>query len=510
MKEGGIVVLNFGSQYVQLIARRVRELNVYSEILPWDTPLEEIIKRKPKGIIFSGGPASVYAKDAPLPPEGIYELGIPILGICYGLQVMAHQLGGKVAPADKHEYGRATLRVLKEDKLFKGLPREFQVWMSHADKVTELPPGFEVLAVSDNAPYAVIADQRRGFYGVQFHPEVTHSQYGTQIIANFVFEIAKAQKNWFMENFVEEQIEKIRQQVGDKKVIAALSGGVDSTVAAVLTYKAIGDNLIPIFIDHGLLREGEREEVERNLKGLGLPLRVVDASEIFLSRLEGVEDPEEKRKIIGHTFIEVFEREARKYEGVEFLLQGTLYPDVIESAGVKGAAKIKSHHNVGGLPERMNLKLLEPLRELFKDEVRKLGRLLGIPRELLGRHPFPGPGLAIRILGPVTREDLNLLRKADRIFIEELKKWGLYDKVWQAFAVLLPVKTVGVMGDVRTYERVVALRAVDSADGMTADWSKLPYEFLDHVMRRIINEVRGINRVVYDITSKPPGTIEWE
>jgi len=510
MKEGGIVVLNFGSQYVQLIARRVRELNVYSEILPWDTPLEEIIKRKPKGIIFSGGPASVYAKDAPLPPEGIYELGIPILGICYGLQVMAHQLGGKVAPADKHEYGRATLRVLKEDKLFKGLPKEFQVWMSHADKVTELPPGFEVLAVSDNAPYAVIADQRRGFYGVQFHPEVTHSQYGTQIIANFVFEIAKAQKNWFMENFVEEQIEKIRQRVGDKKVIAALSGGVDSTVAAVLTYKAIGDNLIPIFIDHGLLREGEREEVERNLKGLGLPLRVVDASEIFLSRLEGVEDPEEKRKIIGHTFIEVFEREARKYEGVEFLLQGTLYPDVIESAGVKGAAKIKSHHNVGGLPERMNLKLLEPLRELFKDEVRKLGRLLGIPRELLGRHPFPGPGLAIRILGPVTREDLNLLRKADRIFIEELKRWGLYDKVWQAFAVLLPVKTVGVMGDVRTYERVVALRAVDSADGMTADWSKLPYEFLDHVMRRIINEVRGINRVVYDITSKPPGTIEWE
>jgi len=510
MKEGGIVVINFGSQYVQLIARRVRELNVYSEILPWDTPLEEIIKRKPKGIIFSGGPASVYSKDAPLPPEGIYDLGIPILGICYGLQVLAHQLGGKVAPADKHEYGRATLTVLKENKLFKGLPKEFQVWMSHADKVTELPQGFEVLAVSDNAPFAVIANPEREFYGVQFHPEVTHTQYGRQIIANFVFEIAKANRNWFMENFVEEQIKKIREQVGDKKVIAAISGGVDSTVSAVLTYKAIGDNLIPIFIDHGLLREGERREVERNLKSLGLPLRVVDAGEIFLSRLEGVEDPEEKRKIIGHTFIEVFEREAKKYEGVKFLLQGTLYPDVIESAGVKGAAKIKSHHNVGGLPEMMNLKLLEPLRELFKDEVRKLGKILGIPEEVLGRHPFPGPGLAIRILGPLTREDLNLLRKADKIFIEELKKWGLYDKVWQAFAVLLPVKTVGVMGDVRTYERVVALRAVDSSDGMTADWSKLPYQFLDHVMRRIINEVRGINRVVCDITSKPPGTIEWE
>jgi len=510
MKKGGIVVINFGSQYVQLIARRVRELNVYSEILPWDTPIEEILKREPKGVIFSGGPASVYAKDAPLPSEEIYKTGLPILGICYGLQVLAHQLGGKVAPADKHEYGRATLKVLKEDKIFKGLPKEFQVWMSHADKVVELPEGFETLAVSDNAPHAAVADLNRNYYGVQFHPEVTHTQYGTDIIANFVFEVCKAEKNWFMENFVEEQIKKIKETVGNKKVIAALSGGVDSTVAAVLTYKAIGEQLIPIFIDHGLLREGEREEVERALKGLGLPLRVIDASEIFLSRLEGVEDPEEKRKIIGHTFIEVFEREAKKYPDVEFLLQGTLYPDVIESAGVKGAAKIKSHHNVGGLPERMNLKLLEPLRELFKDEVRRLGKILGIPDEILQRHPFPGPGLAIRILGPVTREDLNLLRKADKIFIEELKRWGLYNKVWQAFAVLLPVKTVGVMGDVRTYERVVALRAVDSSDGMTADWSRLPYDFLDHVMRRIINEVRGINRVVYDITSKPPGTIEWE
>jgi len=510
MKKGGIVVINFGSQYVQLIARRVRELNVYSEILPWDTPIEEILKREPKGVIFSGGPASVYAKDAPLPSEEIYKTSLPILGICYGLQVLAHQLGGKVAPADKHEYGRATLKVLKEDKIFKGLPKEFQVWMSHADKVVELPEGFETLAVSDNAPHAAVADLNRNYYGVQFHPEVTHTQYGTDIIANFVFEVCRAEKNWFMENFVEEQIKKIRETVGNKKVIAALSGGVDSTVAAVLTYKAIGDQLIPIFIDHGLLREGEREEVERALKGLGLPLRVIDASEIFLSRLEGVEDPEEKRKIIGHTFIEVFEREAKKYPDVEFLLQGTLYPDVIESAGVKGAAKIKSHHNVGGLPERMNLKLLEPLRELFKDEVRRLGKILGIPDEILQRHPFPGPGLAIRILGPVTREDLNLLRKADKIFIEELKRWGLYNKVWQAFAVLLPVKTVGVMGDVRTYERVVALRAVDSSDGMTADWSRLPYDFLDHVMRRIINEVRGINRVIYDITSKPPGTIEWE
>ncbi len=510
MKKGGIVVINFGSQYVQLIARRVRELNVYSEILPWDTPIEEILKREPKGIIFSGGPASVYAKDAPLPSEEIYKTGLPILGICYGLQVLAHQLGGKVAPADKHEYGRATLKVLKEDKIFKNLPKEFQVWMSHADKVVELPEGFETLAVSDNAPHAAVADLKRNYYGVQFHPEVTHTQYGTDIIVNFVFEVCGAEKNWFMENFVEEEIKKIRETVRNKKVIAALSGGVDSTVAAVLTYKAIGNQLIPIFIDHGLLREGEREEVERALKGLGLPLRVIDASEIFLSRLEGVEDPEEKRKIIGHTFIEVFEKEAKKYPDVEFLLQGTLYPDVIESAGVKGAAKIKSHHNVGGLPERMNLKLLEPLRELFKDEVRQLGKILGIPDEILQRHPFPGPGLAIRILGPVNKEDLNLLRKADKIFIEELKRWGLYNKVWQAFAVLLPVKTVGVMGDVRTYERVVALRAVDSSDGMTADWSRLPYDFLDHVMRRIINEVRGINRVVYDITSKPPGTIEWE
>jgi GMP synthase (glutamine-hydrolysing) len=510
MKKEGIVVLNFGSQYVQLIARRVRELNVYSEILPWDVPIEEIKKREPKGIIFSGGPASVYSPSAPLPSKEIYSLNIPILGICYGLQVITAQLGGKVAPAEKHEYGKALLKVIKNSPLFERIPSQFHVWMSHADNVEKLPKGFETIAISENAPNAVIENRKQKIYGVQFHPEVTHTEYGKEILANFVFKVAQASPNWIMKDFIAEKIEEIREIVKDKKVIAALSGGVDSTVAAVLTYKAIGDNLIPIFIDHGLLREGEAEEVENYLRKLGLPLRVVKAGKLFLERLKGITDPEEKRKIIGHTFIEVFENVAKEYPDVEFLLQGTLYPDVIESAGVKGADKIKSHHNVGGLPEKMNLKLLEPLKELFKDEVRELGKLLGIPEEILYRHPFPGPGLAIRIIGEVNEKDLEILRKADKIFIEELKKWGLYNKVWQAFTVLLPVKTVGVMGDVRTYEKVIVLRAVNSSDGMTADWSKLPYDFLDYTMRRIINEVRGVNRVVYDITSKPPGTIEWE
>jgi len=510
MQRRPILVVNFGSQYVQLIARRVRELGVYSEIIHWDTPVEEIRKKNPYGIIFSGGPASVYAKDAPLPDPKIYELGIPILGICYGLQVITHQLGGKVVRSEKQEYGRARLRVIKEDAIFEGIPKESDVWMSHADKVVKLPEGFEVLATSDNSPYAVIANREKKIYGFQFHPEVTHTVYGKEMLANFVYGVCRAKKNWEMGNFIEEKIREIRETVGNAEVIAALSGGVDSTVAAVLTHRAIGDKLHCFFIDHGLLRYKEREEVEKNLRALGLPLTVVDASEEFLKRLKGVEDPEEKRKIIGRTFIEVFEREAKKIKGAEFLLQGTLYPDVVESAGIKGSAKIKTHHNVGGLPERMNLKLLEPFRELFKDEVRQIGKLLGIPDEILKRHPFPGPGLAIRIIGEVNKEDLEILRRADYIFIEELKREGLYDRVWQAFAVLLPVKSVGVMGDVRTYEKVVALRAVESVDGMTADWARLPYDFLDRVMRRIINEVEGVNRVVYDVSSKPPSTIEWE
>jgi len=424
--------------------------------------------------------------------------------------VIAHQLGGKVEKSDKQEYGRARLRVVKRDPLFEGIPDEFDVWMSHADKVSRLPEGFETLALSDNSPHAVVANRERTIYGLQFHPEVVHTSYGKEILGNFVYRICGAERNWEMGNFVEEKIEEIREIVGDSKVIAALSGGVDSTVASVLVHRAVGDRLRCFFIDHGLLRLGEREEVEKNLRSLGLPLTVVDASELFLKRLEGVEDPEEKRKIIGNTFIEVFEEEARKVKGAEFLLQGTLYPDVVESAGIKGSAKIKTHHNVGGLPERMKLKLLEPFRELFKDEVREIGKILGIPKEILGRHPFPGPGLAIRIIGEVNREDLEILRKADRIFIDELKKNGFYDRVWQAFAVLLPIRSVGVMGDVRTYEKVIALRAVESTDGMTADWFRFPYDFLDHIMRRIINEVRGVGRVVYDISSKPPSTIEWE
>ena len=510
MRKRPILVVNFGSQYVQLIARRVRELGVYSEIVHWDTPLEELLEKEPYGFIFSGGPASVYTEDAPLPPPEIYDLGIPILGICYGLQVLAHQLGGKVEKSDRQEYGRARLRIVKRDAVFEGIPDEFDVWMSHADRVSLLPPGFETLAISDNSPHAVIADRSRKFYGFQFHPEVVHTSYGKELLANFIYKICGAQRNWEMGDFISEKIEEIRKTVGNSHVIAALSGGVDSTVASVLVHKAVGDRLHCFFIDHGLLRLGEREEVESYLRSLGLPLQVVDASRLFLTRLKGVEDPEEKRRIVGNTFIEVFEREAKKVEGAEFLLQGTLYPDVVESAGIKGSAKIKTHHNVGGLPKRMHLKLLEPFRELFKDEVRQIGRLLRIPEEILGRHPFPGPGLAIRIIGEVNEEDLNILRRADAIFIEELKKQGFYNRVWQAFAVLLPIRSVGVMGDVRTYEKVIALRAVESTDGMTADWYRFPPDFLDHVMRRIINEVRGVGRVVYDISSKPPSTIEWE
>ncbi len=510
MRRRPVLVVNFGSQYVQLIARRIRELGVYSEIVHWDTPVEELREKDPFGIVLSGGPASVYSESAPFPHMGIYELGVPILGICYGLQVITHQLGGRVERSALQEYGRAKLRVIRKDRIFEGIPAEFEVWMSHADKVVELPPGFETLAVSENSPHAVIASADRRIYGFQFHPEVVHTSYGKELIANFLFNVCGAQRNWEMGNFIEEKIAEIRETVGSSAVVAALSGGVDSTVASVLVHRAIGDQLHCFFIDHGLLRLGEREEVERNLRSLGLPLTVVDAAARFLEKLKGVEDPEEKRRIIGNTFIEVLEEAAAGVEGAEFLLQGTLYPDVVESAGVKGSAKIKTHHNVGGLPEKMKLRLLEPFRELFKDEVREIGRLLRVPEEVLGRHPFPGPGLAIRIIGEVNPEDLQILRKADHIFIQELKREGLYSKVWQAFAVLLPIRSVGVMGDVRTYEKVIALRAVESRDGMTADWSRLPHDFLDRVARRIVNEVRGVGRVVYDISSKPPSTIEWE
>jgi len=513
-----ILIVDFGSQVTQLIARRVREAGVYSEIHPYNRLTRTDIEAfGASGIILSGGPASVTAAEAPRAPEGTFELGLPVLGICYGQQTMCAELGGEVSISDHQEFGRAFVDVVDDCDLFAGVWRKGdreQVWMSHGDRVVRLPDGFRVVGVSDGAPFAAIADDDRRFYGVQFHPEVVHTPHGARLLGNFAHRVSGCAGDWTMAAFRDQAIARIREQVGSAgRVICGLSGGVDSSVAAVLIHEAIGERLTCIFVDHGLLRLGEAEQVVRLFRDhYNIPLVHRDAADLFVGRLEGVDDPESKRKIIGGLFIDVFQEEAEKAGGADFLAQGTLYPDVIESVSAIGgpSVTIKSHHNVGGLPERMNLKLVEPLRELFKDEVRELGRELGLPESLVGRHPFPGPGLAIRVPGAVTREKLGILRRADAIFREEIEAAGLYDAIWQAFAVLLPVRTVGVMGDARTYDHVCALRAVTSTDGMTAESYPFDHEFLARTGTRIINEVRGINRVVYDVTSKPPGTIEWE
>ena len=508
--QNGIIILDFGSQYNQLIGRRIREMEVYSEIVPFNTPLTEILEKKPRGIILSGGPSSVNAESAHLVEKELYEQGIPVLGICYGMQLTAHLLGGKVAKGEKGEYGKAHLEIVKENELLKGVYQNSIVWMSHFDEVAELPQGFELNAKS--GVIASISNPEKKIYGVQFHPEVSHSEEGGKMLENFVFGICKADKNWKLTNYIEKTVAEIKEKVGNNKVILGLSGGVDSSVAAVLIHKAIGDQLNCIFVDTGLLRKDEGKKVMENYgKHFKMNIKLVEASERFLSKLAGIGDPEEKRKIIGNEFVYVFDEESKQIEGAKFLAQGTIYPDVIESQSVKGpSAVIKSHHNVGGLPEEMDFQLLEPLRELFKDEVRKVGEELGIPHELVYRHPFPGPGLGIRVLGEVDAEKVKILQEADDIFIEELYKNDLYEKVSQAFVVLLPVKSVGVMGDERTYEYTAVVRSANTIDFMTATWSRLPYEFLDTVSSRIINEVRGINRVAYDISSKPPATIEWE
>jgi len=508
-----IVVLDFGSQYTQVIARRIREANVFSSVLPYNSKLSDIRKQNPVGIVLSGGPASVFAKDSPKPNPGIFKLGVPILGICYGLQLMGKMLGGEVKSSDRREYGRGTLTIERKGTLFSGIPTELSVWNSHGDSLAKLPKGFRALARTENSSYAAIEDSQRKFFGLQFHPEVEHSEKGNVVIKNFLTKVCGCKGDWDMGDFLNASIDQIREIVGKERVILGLSGGVDSSVAAALIDRAIGDQLTCIFVDNGLLRLHERDQVKTLFKNhIPGKLRVAKAGPLFLRKLKGVKDPEKKRKIIGKTFIEVFDQEVSKLGKIDFLAQGTLYPDVIESVPVGGnpAALIKSHHNVGGLPKRMKLKLLEPLRELFKDEVRNLGRELGLPESVLMRHPFPGPGLGVRVVGDLSQTKLKVLREADHIFIEELFKHKLYHKLWQAFCVFLPVRSVGVMGDERTYENVICLRAVTSSDAMTADWAQLPDKFLRKVSNRIINEVKGANRVVYDISSKPPSTIEWE
>ena len=508
-----IAVLDFGSQLTQVIARRIRECEVYSRIYHFSTPASKLRDDGVAGIILSGGPQSVYSANAPHPDPEIFRLGVPMLGICYGVQLMGHFLGGKVAHSKAREYGHGVLTVRRPGRLFKGLARKVRVWNSHGDKITRLPPGFRAIGVTENSPFAAVEDARRGFYGIQFHPEVFHTERGVDMIRNFLLGVCGVKAEWTAKDFIGHAVDGIRAQVGKGRVLLGLSGGVDSSVAAALLHKAIGRQLTCVFVDNGLLRKGERELVEK-LYGdhFNIDLRVVDASRLFLRRLKGVTDPEQKRKIIGRTFVEVFERSLKSIGKAEFLGQGTLYPDGIESVSIGGnpASLIKTHHNVGGLPERMKLKLIEPLRELFKDEVRRVGAALGLPREVVWRQPFPGPGLGVRMMGDITAERLEILRNADAVLQEEMMRTGYYYKVWQSFCVFLPVRTVGVFGDERTYDYVIALRIVESTDAMTADWAKLPHEVIQRVSSRITNEVRGVGRVVYDVSSKPPATIEWE
>jgi GMP synthase (glutamine-hydrolysing) len=508
-----IAVLDFGSQLTQVIARRIRECEVYSRIYHYSTPAAKLKADGVAGIILSGGPQSVYAKGAPHPDPEIFRLGVPMLGICYGVQLMGHFLGGKVAHSKAREYGHGVLTVRRAGRLFKGLPRKVRVWNSHGDKITRLPPGFRAIGTTENSPFAAVEDARRRFFGIQFHPEVFHTDRGVDMIRNFLLGVCGVKAEWTAKDFIGHAVDNLRAQVGRGRVLLGLSGGVDSSVAAALLHKAIGRQLTCVFVDNGLLRKGEREMVEK-LYGdhFNIDLRVVDASRLFLRRLKGVSDPEQKRKIIGRTFVEVFERSLKSIGKAEFLGQGTLYPDVIESVSIAGnpASLIKTHHNVGGLPERMKLKLIEPLRELFKDEVRRVGSALGLPREVVWRQPFPGPGLGVRVMGDITAERLEILRNADAVLQDEMMRTGYYYKVWQSFCVFLPVRTVGVFGDERTYDYVVAIRIVESTDAMTADWAKLPHEVMQRISSRITNEVRGVGRVVYDVSSKPPATIEWE